>query len=308
MDIPKKIINEVAGKMLDNRIELEDIALVPNVFVIYLHRTNYSEIQFLLKKIREQIIVRLDKEIAKRGKNTAKLSGGWRKVLDFVAGINLSGSSLPLVVPDDWDVSFKATERNIAVGDDVFEINKDEICVVAGFSESNAEKTELDSVFKTFVTIYKTEAKESRNFEIKPDTPTVRNDFQNRSEAEKPSRDGIGLLARLTCKYNGEDETVTFEIKENKITVGRGSDCSFVLSKASERISRKHLEILFDEEKFYLKSFGIYGSTLQGKVVPMSEKVVENITQELDKKVEIPDKARIALAGGEILLDFVKVL
>jgi hypothetical protein len=309
MNIPKKIINEVAQKMLDNKIVFEDIAIVPNVFLIYLHTADYAEIRFLIKTLREQVIVRLNKEIAKTEKKGKNNVGKIKSLVNFLAGIEVLGGNHKIIVPNDWSVSFEPTAKIVLVGDEVFEIAKGEICVVANYTEQNARSVKLDSLFKTQVTIFRSQAEKSENYTVDSIHPTAFNPFKTNVVSDNPkSVFKSDVSAVLTVQYNGEKSKETFEITKEKITIGRDPKCEVVLLKASDRISRKHLEINLKEGKFLLKSFGVYGTTVDGQPVPLSEKIVENVTQELNTEVLLGQNARIALAGGEVLLDFTKAV
>ncbi len=304
MDIPKKIIDEVAAKMLDQRIVMEDVAIVPNIFLIYLHKDDHIKIKFLLNTLRQQIIVRLNKEIAKREKKSVANTGRLGKVFELLVGFSIFGSDRQMLVPDDWDISFETTDRDIMVGDEIFSIKKGEICVVAAYSDSQSNPNSLLSNLNTFVTIYKTDNSRVENVVAATAYPNVRESPGVDANAKDSSLNESEVLAVLIFKYNGQEMTETFEMTKDKVIIGRDTNADFVLFRASERISRKHLEISYRDDKFYVKSFGIYGTTVQGKPVPMSEKVLDNATQDLNKEVEIPGKARIALAGGEVLIDF----
>lgn len=304
MDIPKKIIDEVAAKMLDHRIVMEDVAIVPNIFLIYLHKDDHVKIKFLLNTLRQQIIVRLNKEIAKRKKKSATGVGRLGKLLELLGGFSISGSDPQMLVPDDWDISFETTDRDVLVGDEIFPIKKGEICVVAAYSDSKSKPNSLLSNLNTFVTIYKADNSRVENVVAATANPNINKSSGVDADPENSSPADTKVLAILVCKYNGQETTETFEMVKDKITVGRDINADFVLLKASDRISRRHLEINHKDDKFYLKSFGIYGTAVQGKAVPISEKILDNTIRDLNNEVELPGKARIALAGGEVLIDF----
>jgi hypothetical protein len=308
MNIARKIIDEVADKMLDNRILLEDIAIVPNVFLIYLHRDNHPDIKFYLKTLRDQIIVRLNKEVKKRNDRKTKDLGKLKKMIDLIVGSEVAGREYKIIMPDDWDISFQATDRDVLVGDKVFQIQKNEICVVASFSEESGHTDSLDSQLKTFVTIFKSEDKKAENHIVETARPLERNFEQLINQFEETPANP-NLLALLSCKYIGEESVETFEMIKDRIVVGRDPDADFVLLRASDKISRKHFEISFRDGRFFLRNFGIYGTMLDGKTVPLSEKIVNNTTQELDKELEITAlEARLALAGGEVLINFKRMV
>jgi hypothetical protein len=315
MDIPKKIINEVSDKMLENRVVMEDIAIVPNVFLIYLHRDNYDEIRTLLKPLREQIIVRLDKEISKRQKKEVKDLSRFSKMFEIVLGVNLSGSNHKIVVSGGWDISFETTDRDVMVGDEIFEIKRDEICVVASFGDGSVDASpdSLASHLKTFITIFKPEEKQPENFVVET-AATSKGSVINKTNAPEKTLDLTSLsgsdkeLASMVCQYSTGEEKEVFHITSPRVSVGRDPAADFTLHRASNRISRKHFEILYNEGRFYLENFGVYGTALQGRSVPISEKDRSNNAEPSDKLVEIPDKARISLAGGEVLIDFVKAV
>lgn len=297
--------------MLDHQIEMEEIAIVPNIFLIYLHKDDYAGIKFLLKTLREQIIFRLGKEISRREKKTGARFEKLNKFIEAVAGFNISGGKYRVIVPDEWDISFQETERDVLVGDEIFEIQKGDICVVANFSEPDTKSANLASHLKTFVTIYKSDNEAPDEVVVETAKPTGHRSFDDAAETWGNAGSKVaesGVLAVLTCKYKDRDEVQTYRMSKENITVGREKNVDLVLLNASERISRRHLEINYKNDRFYLRNFGVYGTTIQGKPVPMSEIIVDNATQELNKEVELPARARVALAGGEVLIDFSRVV
>jgi hypothetical protein len=310
MEIPKRIIEDVAAKMLDNQIVMEDISVVPNVYVIYLHTTDFSAIKHSFPRLRPQIEKRLNKEIAKRTPKSGQNKNRLLNIIKIFTGLEVFGESLELVVPDVWDITFKETDREVLVGDETFSIQKGEFCVVSSFSEPKNQQNQLASHLKTFVTVFKSDETKTESVVVEK-AKSTKNPYQtNVDHASKPTAAFFptNALAVLKCKYKKSGVEETFEMNKDHISIGRETTNDFVLLHASDHISRKHLEITFKNDQFFLKSFGIYGTTLQGKLVPPSEKVVDNTTQNLNKEVEIPTPARIALAGGEILITFQRMV
>lgn len=311
MNISKIIIDKVSEALFENSHELEDFTLVPNVFDIYTYVDDYNEIKNFLTTLREQIEKRLNEELKKQDE------GGHQKLDKIILYFEkLFGIRTPFGKKqfrrneDTWDISFKKTEGIIQFGENIIEIKAGEICIVASISSPDFHS--LDVNLGTLITLYKVDGSSEKSL-IPGKKPDRENNnpyetFVDLSSQIQPedTLEETSPLAKLRYKYEGEDETKVFLMRKEKIVIGRQTHADLVLFNASNRISRKHLEIRCDNGKFFMKSFGVYGTTLNGQPVPNSEKVVENVTQDLDCEVEIPNNSQISLSGGEILIDFIK--
>lgn len=314
MRIVQKIIKETAANMHGNRAVFEDEVIVPNVFVIYLGKEDHAAIQSLLKKLREQITKRLDKELAKGKKNNKKLLQRiLASLINFIGGDAVTDNK-EISTLGNWDLSFVPTTGDFLIGDNVIKLKPGEICIVSSYSDNEPKPNNLISQLKTNITFFNSGIKQTIAATVAAadslpnDSPPTRNPYETRLDTKPVGTADLTKFAVLTIQYHGDSAPETFDMIKDEITVGRDTKSDLVLLKASERISRKHLEIQLKDGKFYLKSFGVYGTLLQGKPVPIAEKVVDNTTVELNKSVEIPAKARISLAGGEVLIDFVRTL
>jgi pSer/pThr/pTyr-binding forkhead associated (FHA) protein len=300
MSISKTVINRVVEEMLANAQEMSDLVVVPNVFEVYLVTGEHKEIQNLFKVLREQTEKRLDKELEIRSRasaNGSKLASIIKKILGL-APDGLDGNKEYKRTEDFWIINFNACEGKISVENKVFELKQGQIGITAQFS--SPDSLSLDSQFKTVFTVYT------------DDEQTQRSEFEKVAEPEDEFatkfEDAPARFIPAVLKYKTGGQTNTFRITKEITTVGRkagAADVDLAL-ECSEKVSRKHIEIRFDgnAKKYFLKSLGIYGTTINGKKAPDSFKTINGNTEDLNLEVELPKTARIALAGGEIILDF----
>jgi hypothetical protein len=315
MSISKTVIDRVAKEMLANAQEMGDIVVVPNSFEVYLPAKEHAEIQSLFNILRRQTEKRLDKELA--GQSHRASFGGSSKIVSSVKKIlgleadDFDGNKEYKRVEDFWDIAFKSCDGKINVENNIFELKKGEVGIIARFS--SPEAVSLDSQFKTVFTVYTDDgdgASSERRTTVKPASVSAEKDeFATKFNDVNPANQSAQMTSAI-LKYKIKGKTKTFPIIKEIISVGRsageGAPETDLALECSEKISRRHVEIRFDHEsnKFFLKSLGVYGTAVNGKKAPDSFKTIDGATRDLNLEVELPERARIALAGGEIILDF----
>lgn len=271
MSISKTIINKVSKALLDNRQEMEDFSLVPNVFDIYIHTEDYNSIRSFITTLRGQIENRLNRELQKYDKSRRQ---GVNKILSFFEklfgfGIAVGRKELRRN-EENWDISFNPTDGSIQLENNIIVVKKGEVCIVASISSPDSHN--LDTNFGTLVTLYKLDGSIEKSVVATRQGETLNNSSETNidlNDRTRPEEAGPkpNALATLKYKYKGEKEFKVFSMEKEKIVIGRQTHADLVLFNASDKISRKHLEIRFDKGKFFLKSFGIYGTSLNEKNV-----------------------------------------
>ena len=120
-------------------------------------------------------------------------------------------------------------------------------------------------------------------------------------------------IARIA--YRDDAGPGTFWMTADEIVIGRESPDGFawvhLRLKISHDVSREHARVKRDPEtgKFLLKDLSKLGTTIDGVPVPRSVESVESVAgvdgeqRSADRWVDLPDRARIGLAGV-ILLEF----
>ena len=313
MSISNKIIDSVVAEMVASAREMGemgDVVVIPNTFEVYIHEDDFRDVRHFVKELREQIIKRLDKEVAARGGASSPEGGGIASLVNRLLGFDaFKNRKRHVRVQERWNINFTECDGEILIGDEVLQVKKGEVGTVRHFSSTAPQAH--DSRFGTIVTIYD-DGDLSRKSVIGPEPgpnrglatqPVFASGIERSAARDAPTATHFATLA---YKYKGSSDTHIYHMDKEHITVGRRTDddaADLVLANVSERISRKHLEIRVDGDtgKFFLKSMGAFGTTVNGVRVPDNRGVA---TQESAREFELPDGARISLAGGEVLIDF----
>jgi pSer/pThr/pTyr-binding forkhead associated (FHA) protein len=303
----KKLIQEILKKTADelnkNRFEIEDISVVPEIYEIYLQKDDYSQIQPILPILRGQLSKKLTNQISKKSSIFDILSSllRGRKSLVKIERFDKQNSE-----NGEWDISFFSSEEGeIYIGDQSFEVTRGNIIVSAYFYQANPNPNNLNSVLKTLVTTYNSKG-ESKVYEINADSPPTQNPYSTNSTSSL-KQGSSRAIAIFRTKYHNKPDWIETEMKKDNFIIGRDTDCDLILYEGSDKISRKHLEITHRNRRFFIKDISFYGTQLNGKKLKSSRTTVDNVTKILDLETEIFDKkSRIALNGGEVLIDFEK--
>ena len=301
MSISQKIISSVIAEMIESAQNMGDVIIIPNTYDVYIHKEDFKDVRHFLNVLREQIIKQLDKEVMKRSKSNVPEGNKFASILNKLLGFKaLTGGKDYRRVEEHWDINFQESDDKIWIGDEVFELKKGEVCTVRNFSSLGTPN--LDSQFGTVVTIYQDNNSVKKSLLDPNEASTFKINPMNMAKGTRST----SYFATLVYKYKNSDETHTYHMVKDRITVGRQTDEEKVdlpLINVSARVSPKHIEIRADEKasKFFLRSVGTFGTTVNGVRVPDAAKDVEKGSSH---EIELPNKSRISLAGGEVIIDF----
>jgi hypothetical protein len=119
--------------------------------------------------------------------------------------------------------------------------------------------------------------------------------------------DSRQAFARIT--YKDDRGPSTFHMVREEIVIGRQAADVWVdlRLETSLDVSREHARIQRTPEgRFRIKDLSKLGTTVDGVPVPRSLESVEGEVRDLERWVDLPDRARVALAGV-IALEFEKL-
>ena len=85
----------------------------------------------------------------------------------------------------------------------------------------------------------------------------------------------------LKISYNGEEKYI--DLEDGIYTVGRSERCDIYLKSPDHKISRRHIELIMEDNKIYVKSLGINGTYLNGENLELGKK----------RKIFIKDQIKI---------------
>jgi pSer/pThr/pTyr-binding forkhead associated (FHA) protein len=105
-------------------------------------------------------------------------------------------------------------------------------------------------------------------------------------------------LARLN--YEDNRGAQTYLMTKDEIVIGREAPDVWVDLRLDTLpdVSREHARVQRSPEgKFRIKDLSKLGTTVDGNAIPRSLEMVDGEAKDLDRWVDLPDRARISLAG-----------
>ncbi|HVF61594.1 MAG TPA: FHA domain-containing protein [Thermoanaerobaculia bacterium] len=118
----------------------------------------------------------------------------------------------------------------------------------------------------------------------------------------------VDAYARITYKDGGGPQT--FLVTKDEIVIGRDAPDVWVDLRLETipDVSREHARIrrLPESGAFRLKDLSKLGTTVNGVAVPASVEMVDGEVRDRDQWVDLPERARIGLAGV-LFLDFERI-
>jgi len=264
------IISELIRNVESGVFKVRYTALVPCVFNVYLHASDYDQLHPIEDFVRGEAKEALNDHLAKLNKGSGLAIARW---LGIGAGQQLEFKKLE----PDWTLEFHPdAEERLRPGD------------IEVYSELGAaQRAEFGSgAMTTFITRKPVEqpAAEQPAGSAAPGT-------------SRTDRQVHGYL-----RYQDSGGEKTFPITRDQTVIGRGGKAFWVDLKLEgpPDISREHCRIRRDPAtgNFFIKDLSQYGTTVDGVEVPSS---LERSPQgeKVDRNVEspLPPRARLGLAG-----------
>jgi hypothetical protein len=274
-DSPRRPARDLIDAVLDNmRQNLEPLkysTLAPSRFVVYLHPSEYSRIEGIVPVLQAQTIRALDEELARLNN-----PGIVRRYASRVVG-----AAVPVEnAAREWQIEFAADADG--------EVNEGDVLIHSELVLPGADVPGVGQRTRRIATVHiggSTTVRERAVTETHPASSRV--------------------TARL--RYDDDSGPHTFEIARDVVSIGRGglSHRVDVRIESAVDVSREHARIRRDGAtgKFFLTDLSLLGTTMNGRRVPAGFTDAGGARKENGLETELPDGARIGLAGT-IFLDF----
>ena len=271
----RDVIIAIGENMRQSLEPLVTKTIAPSLYQVYLHPDDYDHLRTLFGELESEARALLDGELERMNRGSAPpFSRILRKKKD-------AAPQAPKYVSAEgrWTIRFQEDPNGTLNPGDVEIVSEFARPPEAGYGAGS--KTHRISTTRKFG---------------QPQMTTRRD-----TTAVEPQQE---VLARIV--YQDDRGRHTFQMVKDEIVIGRQApDVWADLSlDTSLDVSREHARLQRTPEgTFRLKDLSKLGTTVNGTPLPRSLEAVDGDVRDLDRWVEVPEKARIGLAGV-LYLDF----
>jgi FHA domain len=277
----RDIVLAIGENMRQSLEPLVTKIIAPSIYQVYLHAEDYDRLRSLFSELENEARALLDKELERFNRGNRVDFGR------FLPGKKKEAAepAAPKVVSAEgkWTIRFQEDPNN--------SLNPGDVEVVSEFARPPEANLGVGSKTHRISTTRK----------LGGQPMTTRKDLL---AAGGTIATGPDAHARIL--YKDDRGTHTFLMTKDEIVIGRTApDVWADLSlDTSLDVSREHARLQRTADgKFRLKDLSKLGTTLNGAPLPRSLESVDSGVRDLDRWVEVPEKARIGLAGV-VYLDF----
>lgn len=269
----RDIIVEIVRNMREGLEPLQYTILAPAIYRVYLHAEDFERLRGIMPRIVDEARRALESEVAIL--NRAPLAKKLR----------ISRTQAPAVETPAGGWTIELLED---AGD---EVQPGDIVIYSELAMPAKPDYGPDSMTKRIATSRLAgESKSSQTYE---------------------ERAGAATQLYATLGYEDNDGRQTYRMVKNQIVVGRGGRgywTDLTLNTLPD-ISREHIRLRRDpgNGKFFLKDLSRLGTTIDGEKVPSSIEYIDGEKKDKNVEVDLPQRARIGLAGV-VFLDFQAVV
>jgi hypothetical protein len=282
----RDVILAIGENMRQSLEPLVTKTIAPSLYQVYLHADDYDHLRTLFGELDEEARRLLDGELA-------RLNRGSLPALSRLLGKKQDGTPhAPKYVSAEgrWSIRFQEDPNGTLNPGDVEVVSEFARPPEAGYGAGS--KTHRISTTRRLgqMTTTRSETKE---------TPAAGAAAAATLEAAAPA-----AHARLV--YQDDRGRHTFLVTKDEIVIGRQApDVWADLSlDTSLDVSREHARLQrLPQGTFRIKDLSKLGTTVNGAPLPRSLEAAEGGVRDLDRWADLPDKARIGLAGV-VYLDF----
>lgn len=270
----REIILEIVRNMRDGLEPLHYSTLAPSIYHVYLHTDDIDRLRGILPRIAEEARRALDAELESLNRESLSQK------------LKLSRGEPKVVIPDGgWQITIlENTDDDVSPGDIVIH---SELALPA--------KSEIGSGSMT-----KRIATRRLGGTQSSSAPTYAP-----ASALVPAGNAVAVI-----EYEDKGGRQVYQMTKDEIVVGRGGRDYWTDLKLDTLpdVSREHFRLRRDpaDGKFYLKDLSRLGTTINGTAAPSSMELETGERRDRNLEANVPDKARIGLAGV-VYLDFRKV-
>ena len=257
--------------------------VAPSIYQVYLHSQDYDRLRTLFGDIESEAKELLDRELAKLNRRPAaavtRLVGRLRKRPGQDGEGAAAKQREPRVVAAEgrWFIRFQE-DPNAA-------LQPGDVQVVSEFGQQPAGGYGAG-------------------------TPTHRISTTRRLGRPAGQRELADQAAYARISYKDDSGAREFWVAKEEIVIGRDAPDVWVdlRLETSLDVSREHARLrrLPETGAFRIKDLSKLGTTVNGKPLPRSLEVSGDAERDLDRWTDLPDRARIGLAGI-VFLDFERI-
>ncbi len=269
----RDVILAVVENMRQSLEPLVTETVAPSLYRVYLHDADYEHLRTLFGKIENEAKKVLDQELERLNKDSVP-------VLQRLLRRKNGGTEPPMryvSAESGWYIRFQEDPNgNLAAGD---------IEVVSEFAQPVAQGYGAGSKTRRI--------------------STTRRLGQTVSRRELT--DSLPAYARLS--YQDKRGPQTYLMAKDEIVIGREAPDVWVDLRLDTLpdVSREHARLKRTPEgTFRIKDLSKLGTTVDGKPIPKSLEAGAGEVKDLDRWADVPDKAKIGLAGV-VFLEFEKL-
>jgi hypothetical protein len=273
----RDVILEIVRNMRDGLEPLHYSTLAPAIYNVYLHAADLDRLRGILSRILEEARQALDAEVVSL--NRASL--GER--------LKLTRRRDPRITPPEggWQIQIlENTDDDVEPGD---------IVVYSELALPAKPEFGAGSMTKRIATRRMGGTLSSSSSYDNPATASP----PAPAPAATPPADAGGT-AFAVIEYEDQGGRKLYRMTKEQIVVGRGGRDFWTDLKldALPDVSREHFRLRRDPSgKFFLKDLSRLGTTINGEPAPSSVEFVDGAKRDRNVEAEVPEKARIGLAG-----------
>ena len=286
----RDVILAIGENMRQSLEPLVTKTIAPSLYQVYLHADDYDHLRTLFGELEEEAKRLLDGELARL--NRASMPAAFSRFL----GKKQDGTpEAPKVVSAEgrWTIRFQEDPNGVLNSGDVEVVSEFARPPEAGYG-AGSKTHRISTTRRLGQMTTKRETTEAAPGTVPLAAATV--------ESATPA-----AFARIL--YQDDRGKHTFLMTKDEIVIGRQApDVWADLSlDTSLDVSREHARLQRTPQgAFRIKDLSKLGTTLNGAPLPRSLEAADGGVRDLDRWVDLPDRARIGLAGI-VYLDFERI-
>ena len=278
----RDVILAVAENMRSSLEPLVTKTLAPSLYQVYLHGDDYERLRTIFGQIEAEAKELLERELKKLNRAATPVAGRLlaplrsRRSREQEKGADAKAEAPRFVSAEGrWFLRFQEDPNGMLQPGDVQVVSEFAQQAAAGYG-AGAPTHRISTTRRL-----------------------------GRATSQRESADPAAAFARIAYKDDGGAKE--FWVVKEEIVIGRDAPDVWVdlRLETSLDVSREHARLrrLAEGGGFLIKDLSKLGTTVNGKPLPSSLEGAGEVERDLDRWVDLPDRARIGLAGI-VFLDF----
>jgi hypothetical protein len=272
----REVILAIGENMRQSLEPLVTKVLAPSLYQVYLHADDYDHLRTIFNELEQEARKLLDNELDRMNR------GSVPPLTRLLSPLRKKNAERPpaaryVSAEGRWVVRFQEDPNGI--------LNPGDIQVVSEFARGPAEEYGAGSLTSRIST--------TRRF--------------GKGTVERTTLDPLAAYARIS--YQDDGGARSYLMTKDEIVIGREAPDVWVdlRLETSLDVSREHARLKRTQEgQFLIKDLSKLGTTVNRTPLPRSLEMVDGQVRDQDRWVDLPDKARIGLAGV-VHLEFEKL-